>query len=132
MTSDTKAAPVSKGILWTGWILSVLPCLLLVLSGTMKFLKPPDMLKQFADLGWPEQLLLTLGTVELACTLIYLIPRTAVLGAILLTGYLGGAVATHARLMEVNFFMPAILGVLVWGGLYLRDPRVRELVPFRN
>ena len=73
-----------------------------------------------------------LGIVEVGCTLVYLIPRTAVLGAILLTGYLGGAVATHARLLEVQFLAPMVLGVLVWGGLYLRDARVRALIPFRK
>jgi hypothetical protein len=119
-------------LLWTGWVLSVLPCLLLLLSGTMKFLKPPDVVEQFAHLGFPEQLILALGIVEVGCTLVYLIPRTAVLGAILLTGYLGGAVASHARLQEMNFLMPLVLGLLVWGGLYLREPRLRALIPLRS
>jgi hypothetical protein len=70
--------------------------------------------------------------VEIGCTLLYLIPPTAVLGAILLTGYLGGAVATHVRLLETQFVVPLLLGVLIWGGLFLRDPRVRALIPIRK
>jgi hypothetical protein len=119
-------------MLWTGWILGVLPSLLLVFSGTMKLMKSEDLVKGFEHLGYPEHLALALGIVEVGCTLVYLIPRTAVLGAILLTGYLGGAVATHVRLLEVQFLAPLVLGVLVWGGLYLRDPRVRALIPYRR
>jgi DoxX-like protein len=78
-----------------------------------------------------ESLALGLGIVELACTVIYIIPRTSVLGAILLTGYLGGAVATHLRIGE-PYFMPIIFGVLVWGGLFLRDERLRALIPLRS
>src|SRR5947208_4588 len=100
MTSDTQSAPASKAMLRTGWILSVLPSLLLLFSGTMKLMKSEEVVKGFEQLGYPAQLALTLGIVEVACTLIYLIPRTAILGAILLTGYLGGAIATHARLLE--------------------------------
>ena len=128
MTSETKATTVSRTAFWAGWVLSVLPSLLLFFSGAMKLLKPEDVLKGFEHLGYPEQLAVPLGVVEIGCTLIYLIPRTAVLGAILLTGYLGGAVATHARLMEPQFAAPTILGMLVWGGLFLRDPRIREVI----
>src|SRR5260370_3337311 len=132
MTSDTQPAPASKAMLWTGWILSVLPSLLLLFSGTMKVAKPEDVVKAIEHLGYPERLAFVLGIVEVGCTLLYLMPRTAVLGAILLTGYLGGAVATHVRLLEVQFFVPVVLGVLVWGGLFLRDARVRALIPFRR
>lgn len=128
MTSEIKTAPVSKAAFWTGWILSVLPSLLLVFSAAMKLLKPEDVLKGFEHLGYPEQLAVPLGIAEIGCTLVYLIPRTAVLGAILLTGYLGGAVAAHARVMEAQFVGPIILGMLVWGGLFLRDPRVRAVI----
>lgn len=75
---------------------------------------------------------LILGIVEVGCTLVYLIPRTAVVGAILLTGYLGGAIATHVRLLEGQFFVPLVLGILIWGGLFLRDPQVRALLPVRR
>jgi hypothetical protein len=132
MTSDSQPAPASKAMLWTGWILSILPSLLLLLSGTMKLVKSPTVVEGFEHFGYPEHLALTIGIVEVGCTLVYLIPRTAVLGAILLTGYLGGAIATHARLAERDFLVPLVLGVLVWGGLYLRDARVRALIPFRR
>jgi hypothetical protein len=132
MTSDLQPAPASKAMFWTGWILSILPSLLLLLSGTMKLVKAEDVMKNIEHLGYPEQLILVLGIVEVGCTLIYLIPRTTVLGAILVTGYLGGAIATHARVLEVQFIAPLVLGVMVWGGLYLRDARVRALIPFRR
>jgi hypothetical protein len=97
----------------------------------MKLMKPASVVEGFAHLGYPESLALGLGIVELACVVVYLIPRTAVLGAILLTGYLGGATATHLRIGE-PFFMAIVLGVLVWGGLYLRDDRLRVLIPLRS
>jgi hypothetical protein len=131
MTTETQR-PASKVMLWTGWILSVLPSLLLLFSGTMKLVNPEGMAEQFKHLEYPVHLALALGIVEVGCTLIYLLPRTAVLGAILVTGYLGGAVATHVRLLEVQFLVPVVLGMLVWGGLFLRDPRLRELIPFRS
>jgi DoxX-like family len=84
------------------------------------------------QMGFPGRLGLTLGIVEIGSTVLYLVPRTTVLGAILLTGYLGGAVATHARVLEMQFLVPLMLGMLVWGGLFLRDPRVRALIPVRQ
>jgi DoxX-like family len=132
MTSDTQPAPASKAMLWIGWTLSILPSLMLLFSGTMKLLKAEAVVTGFGELGYPERLILPLGIVEVVCTLVYLFPRTAVLGAILVTGYLGGAVATHARLLQPQFLAPFVLGVLAWGGLYLRDARVRALVPFRR
>jgi uncharacterized membrane protein YphA (DoxX/SURF4 family) len=131
MTSD-RQGPASKAMIWIGWLLSALPSLMLLFSGGMKLLKPDDLVKGFEHLGYPEHLALTLGIVEIGCTLLYLIPRTAVLGAILLTGYLGGAIATHVRLLEMQFLAPLVLGVLIWGGLFLRDPRVRALIPIRT
>jgi len=131
MTAD-RQGPASKAMIWIGWLLSVLPSLMLLFSGSMKLVKPDDLVKGFEHLGYPEHLALTLGIVEIGCTLVYLIPRTAVLGAILLTGYLGGAIATHIRLLEMQFLAPLVLGVLIWGGLFLRDPRVRALIPIRT
>lgn len=131
MQSDSQLAPVPKWMVWIGWIISILPALVLVMSGVMKFVKPEPVVEGFAHLGWDVSLALGLGILEIACTVIYLIPRTAVLGAILLTGYLGGAVATHVRIGD-QFFGPIILGVLVWGGLYLRDARLRALLPLRS
>ena len=95
---------------WTGHIMSVLPALLLIFSAVMKLMKPAAVVEGFAHFGLPERLLLGLGIVELACTLLYLIPRTAVLGAILLTGYLGGATLANLRVGE-SYVMTIVLGV---------------------
>jgi hypothetical protein len=132
MMTVESPRPASKGMYWTGWALSVLPSVLLIFSGTMKLLNPPELAKNFQDLGYPASLALVLGLVEIGSTLIYLFPPTAVLGAILLTGYLGGAVATHARLQQMQFLAPAILGVVLWLGLFLRDSRIRALLPIRK
>lgn len=120
----------NKKSLWVGRILSALPVLFLLLDGIMKLVKPTFVVEATVQLGWPESVIVGLGVVLVACTILYLIPRTAVLGAILLTGYLGGAVATHVRVGGPLFsiLMPVILGVMLWGGLYLRDERVRSLV----
>ena len=126
--SETKSPVASKPLLWAGWVVSVLPILGLLFSGVMKLARPEAVVQGFADLGWPDQLAVPLGIVELACTVVYAIPRTAVLGAILLTGYLGGAVAAHVRLQE-PFIAPAVLGVLLWLGLLLRERRLRSLLP---
>jgi uncharacterized membrane protein YphA (DoxX/SURF4 family) len=131
MDSVAQAAPVSKKMLWAGWILTLLPALSLLFSGVMKLVKPPQLVEEFTRLGWGENLALGIGIVEIVCTLIYLCPRTAVLGAILLTGYLGGAVATHVRISD-PFVPPIIMGVLIWVGLWLRDGRVRALAPLRS
>ncbi len=130
-TLGAQVAPGSKTMLWAGYIMSTLPVLMLLFSGVMKLMKPAPVVEGFAHLGYPESLALGLGIVELACAVVYVIPRTAVFGAILMTGYLGGATATHVRIGE-PFFMPIVLGVLVWGGLYLRDDRLRALLPLRR
>ncbi len=99
----------------------------------MDLLKPPAVVQGSAQMGYPESTLFGLGVVVLVCTLLYLLPRTAVLGAILLTAYLGGAVATHVRLGETGKIpFPILFAVLLWGGLYLREARLRELVPLRR
>lgn len=131
MQSNTEIAPVSTKMLWAGRIVSALPVLMLLMSGIMKLVKPAGVVEGFAHLGYSDSLALPLGIVELACTVLYVIPQTAVLGAILLTGYLGGATTTHLRIDE-PFIAPVILGVLVWLGLFLRDPRLRELIPLRR
>ena len=114
--------------------MSAIPILMLLMSAVMKFVKPPPVAEGFSHLGWSMNLALGLGIVELACTIIYIIPQTAVLGAILLTGYLGGAVATHVRVEEGLFpiTFPIIFGALLWGGLVLRDARLRSLIPWRS
>lgn len=131
MPSSTQTAPVSNKMLWAGRIASALPVLMLLLSGVMKLVKSAPVVEGFAHLGYAENLALGIGIVEIICTIVYVVPRTSVLGAILLTGYLGGATATHVRVSE-SFFTPVILGVLVWGGLFLRDARLRVLLPLRS
>lgn len=131
MSDSTQEIRGSNVAYWVGWVISVLPALLLVMSGVMKLMKSADVVKGFADLGWPDRLALPLGIVELACTVIYLIPQTAVLGAIVLTGYLGGAIATHVRLGE-GFIVQTLLGVVFWLGVYLREPRLRAILPWRT
>lgn len=131
MSSDLQTATSSKTMVWVGRILSTLPVLMLVMSAVMKLTKHPEVLKGFDKMGWPEYVLVPLGIVELVSTVLYVIPQTAVLGAILLTGYLGGAIATHVRIGE-PFIMQAIFGVVIWLGLFLRDARVRALIPLRK
>jgi len=131
MGLETQPAPASKAMLWGGRVASALPVLMLLMSGVMKFLKPAEVVEGFTKLGWDERLALGLGILEIACTIVYVIPQTAVLGAILLTGYLGGAVATHVRVGE-QFIGPVVFGVLLWLGLYLRDARLRTLLPLRR
>jgi len=127
----TSPTPVSKKMLWAGYVMSALPVLLFLMGVVMAFLKPPKMVESFTQFGFSESLLPKLGVLELVCSILYVIPRTSVLGAILLTGYLGGATVTHIRVGQ-PFFMPVIVGVLVWGGLFLRDQRVRDLIPLRR
>jgi hypothetical protein len=134
MQADTQTAPASKAMLWTGYVLSVLPSLFLLFDGAMKLVKPAFVVDATVKLGYPESVILGLGIVLLASTVLYLIPRTSVLGAILLTGYLGGAVATHVRVEEGLFpvLFPVVFGALLWGGLVLRDARLRALLPLRS
>jgi hypothetical protein len=108
---------------------------MLLFSGVLKLTGMDAVLEGFAKLGYPASLILGLGILEIACVVIYVIPRTAILGAILLTGYLGGAVATHVRVGDPLFsqaLIPFYLGVLVWGGIFLRDDRLRALIPVRS
>ncbi len=123
--------PVSKKMLWVGWIISVLPALMLLFSAGMKFAKPAAVVEGFNHLGYPERLGVPLGIVEIGSTILYLVPQTSILGAILLTGFLGGATSAHVRVGE-PFFMPIVLGVFVWAGIFLRNPRLRRLIPFRS
>jgi DoxX-like family len=126
-----QTAPVSKGRLWAGRIISILPALFLLVDAVGKLIKPAPVVEATVKLGYSENVIVPLGIVLLICTVLYLIPRTAVLGAILLSGYLGGAVATHVRAGESLFsiIFPVILGILLWLGLYLRDPVLGKLVP---
>jgi DoxX-like family len=134
MQSDIGPTVVSKGALWTGRVMSALSALFLLFDGAMKLVKPGFVVEATVRLGYSESVILPLGAVLLASTALYLVPRTSVLGAILLTGYLGGAVATHVHhedsLFEIMF--PVIFGALVWSGLVLRDTRLRSLAPWRS
>ena len=122
---------VSNKRLWAGRIISALCVLFLVLDGVLKVMKLPPAVEGTVRLGYPEGLVLRLGIAVLVCTVVYAIPRTSILGAILLTGYLGGATATHVRVGE-PFFFPILFGVLIWAGLFLRDDRLRALIPLRS
>ena len=123
-----------KKILWTGRVLSALSALFLLFDGAMKLVKPRPVVEATSRLGFPEGALTGIGLVLLAGTILYLIPRAAVLGAILLTGYLGGAVAIQVRAGSGVFetLFPAIVGALVWGGLFFQDVRLRALIPLRR
>lgn len=123
----------AKGV-WAGRIVSWLPGLFLLVDGGAKLFKPAPVIEGTVKLGYSESVIIPLGVVLIVCTVLYLIPRTAVLGAILLTGYLGGAVATHVRVVDGIFPVAfgVTFGVLLWLGLYLRDARLRELVPLRS
>jgi DoxX-like family len=133
MPSSNQTPSGSKAMRWAGYVLSGLPALFLAFDGFMKLVKPEPVVKATVELGYPESVILGLGIVVLACTALYLIPRTSVLGAILLTGYLGGAVASHLRHGDgwSPVLFPVVFGALLWGGLYLRDERLRSLVPVR-
>jgi len=132
MESDATAGGTSKKMIWTGRIIGALPVMVLLFSGVLKLAKPPAVVEGFNKFGYPERLLRPLGILEIGCTVIYLIPRTSVLGAILLTGYLGGATATHVRVLDPSFIMPFSAGVLVWLGLFLREQRLHKLIPLRG
>lgn len=122
----------SKAMTWVGWVITALIVLMMTVSGTMKVLNPPEFAKQFTGtFGYPGDVALYIGIVEISCAVIYFIPPTAILGAVLLTGYLGGAVATHVRIHD-SFIAPAIIGVFVWLGVFLREPRVRAIFPIRR
>jgi hypothetical protein len=133
--ASTCLPAVSKTRLWTGWILSALPALFLLMGGVMNVMKPDFVVKATVEMGYPEDAMFGLGIVVLICVFLYIIPNTAVLGAILLTGYLGGAVATHVRHADPLFshvLAPVYFAILLWAGLYLREPRLAALVPLRK
>jgi DoxX-like protein len=132
VTAQT-AAPARKWQLGTSYVLSAIPICMLLFSASLKIVQPPMVVQQFTGMfGYPARLLVPLAIIELSCALLYAIPRTAVLGAILLTGYLGGAIATHVRVVDPGFATGLVLGILTWVGLYVRDARLRALLPLRQ
>jgi DoxX-like protein len=133
MPSTTQTNPPSKRVLWTGRILSGAMIAFMIMDAVMHMTKIDPVVQASARLGFPLELVFGLGIVELVCTILYAYPRTSVLGAVLLTGYLGGAVAMHLRIGSSLFgemLFPVYIGVLLWGGLYLREPRLHALIPF--
>jgi hypothetical protein len=130
--APTEAIASKRWSLWIGRVLSAIPVLMLLLSASLKFAHPASATDMFVNqLGYHLETLLPLGILEVACVLVYLVPQTAVLGAILVTGYLGGAIATHVRVGQA-FAIPLLLGVSAWVGLYLRDARMQALIPLRS
>ncbi len=124
--------PIPRWQRVTGWVLTALPAFVLLSSAANVVLMTPDVAKGFADNGFPESTGPVIGACALVSGLLYLIPQTAVLGAVLVTGYLGGAVATHVRVGDGKAVVPVVMGVIAWLGLYLRDRRVRALMPLRT
>lgn len=118
-------------IVWVGRVISVLASLLFGMSAVMKLMGGPEVTQGMAHLGLPESLVKPLAILELSCVVVYLIPATSVLGAILLTGYIGGAICTQLRVGD-PFFVQIALGMFVWLGLYLRENRLREIIPLRK
>jgi hypothetical protein len=131
MQSTSQRPNVSMGMLWTGRVLSGLMALFFVLDGVAHLMKPAPVVEAFARLGYPLSASVGIGILALICTAIYVTPKTSILGAILLTGYLGGAVSTQVRAGSSTFetIFPIILAGLAWLGIFLREPRLRALIP---
>jgi DoxX-like family len=127
-----NAESPSNAQVWGGRVASGLVVAGLVMSAGMKFSHPPEFVQNFVNhLGFPESTITPIGVAEIISSILYAVPKTSVLGAILLTGYLGGAIAAHVRIGE-PFVAPLVLGILVWLGLFLRDTNVRGLLPLRS
>lgn len=132
MSVPVESPEVSRKQVWTGRVLSTLAVLFLLFDAIGKLLRPAAVVEGTVALGWPAGMIVPLGIIQLVCLALYLIPRTSVLGAILWTGYLGGAVATHVRLGQPLFshsLFPTYIAALLWLGLWLRDRRLRTLLP---
>jgi hypothetical protein len=134
MQSRDESVSISKAALWAGRIIIALFGLFMLLDGVMKLVKPAFVVKGTLEAGFPESSILGLGIALTVSSILYLVPRTSIFGAILLTGYLGGAVATHVRLSHgtVEVLFPVVFGVLIWLGLYLCDVRLRALIPLKS
>lgn len=132
-TERTTAPNAPLWVVWTGRLLSALPVLVVLASARWKLTSNPWYVQEWTRIGWPNDALTPLALTQLTCIALYVIPQTAVLGAVLLTGYLGGAVATYARIGELfPVLVPLTTAVLAWIGLYLREPRLRALLPLRR
>ncbi len=134
MPSRTQAGAISKGRLWAGRIISGLVVLFLLFDSITKLMKVAPVLEASAQLGYPVSTIVGIGITALVCTVVYAIPQTSVLGAILLTGYLGGAVASNVRIGNpmFNTLFPIVFAALMWAGIFLREDRLRALIPLRT
>lgn len=135
MDATSQATSPSKGSVWTGRVISALIVLFLLFDSVLKFMKPAPVVETFAHLGLSISLANPIGIILIVCALLYAIPQTSILGAILLTGYLGGAVCTHLRAGDPLFshvLFPTYMGALLWLAIYLRDTRLRALLPLRS
>ena len=133
--SAAPVEPLARTMPWAGTVIGAVPVLFLLFDSAIKLAVIQPVVESFAQLGWPVHVAAGLGLLELVCVALYMVPRTAVLGAILLTGYLGGAIATHVRVENPLFthvLFPVYVALLLWGGLYLREPGLRALVPVRG
>ena len=134
-TSAVSAVPatdLSRKAIWAGRVLSTLAALFMLFDAVGKLMRPVQVVEGTTQLGWPASVILPLGIVQVVLLVLYLVPRTAVLGAILWTGYLGGAVATHVRVANPLFshiLFPTYVAAFLWLGLWLRDRRLRALLP---
>ena len=134
MVTTVNPASNSKAMVWMGNVLSGLAILFLLFDTVIKVVQAAPAVESTVQLGYPAEYVVLLGLIELVCLALYAFPRTAVLGAILLTGWFGGAMATHVRADSPVFsvIFPILLGLIIWGGLFLRDARLRDVLPFRK
>jgi hypothetical protein len=131
VAQSSRTPEISRARLRTGWGITAIPVLFLVFDTVVKLVVITPVTESLVRLGYPTDLAIPIGLLELVCLIAYLVPRTSFLGAVLLTGFLGGATATHVRIGDPLFshiFFPTYIGVLLWVGLFLRDPRLRGLV----
>lgn len=135
MESNTATTQASRGRLWTARVLSGIAILFMLFDATIHLMVIQPVVDSFNQLGYPVDLAVTLGIIELACLVLYVVPRSSIFGAILLTGYLGGAIAIqlriHAPVFSTTLF-PVYVGVMVWGGIYLRDDLLSRIIPYRK
>ena len=124
-------ATESKKLVIASYVFTVLSAAVFVMSAAMKFSSKPEVIQNFASLGFSQNLIAPIGVIEVLCLVLYLIPRTSILGAVLVTGYLGGALCTHLRAGQ-SVLAPLVIGVFVWAGVYLRTPTLRALIPFKK
>jgi DoxX-like protein len=132
MPATTQSSSASKTSVWSGRIISALVVIFLLFDSTIKVLKLAAAVEGTVQAGYPATTVQPIGIVLLVCILLYVIPRTSILGAIVLTGYLGGATATMVRISNPWFLFPVVVGVLAWLGIFLRDERLRTLIPLRS